>query len=457
MRIIFFFIFSGSILFAQTDSTATIQINSNYERARIYLDDHETPYLTPSLIPDVKTGKHKITLRWIDLLNRSEYVAEDSIEVTGKDSNSFWIEFKPVSVTLVCNAEHTKLYINGRLKGEGGDLVLDRIIPGTYNLRLKQSYGLTAEKQVYFPPNSSDCPPECFVFGNLHVDSEELTGVSVFINGIKTDRLLPATFSNLIIGEYEVSAEVKGKLFSKKVVVKADEENYVHINPKQIEAEISEREKAQEIFQKKEIALQKEKERVEKTLKKKQERLRPKDKLAFLIGITAGFNGTYSGKLSGGSSIDHGTLSYGGFIDIPVSNLFYLHNEVRYFPMRYNYKESPDDYEETEIESSYFYDFVLIRKDLKSGIYLLAGGGLGLNEVSKKIKIGDGLYPADRSDVIAWTAGLGFDPSHDFSIEIRFTKSITSFDSPAADINVHPKTISFNAGYFFDIPFSNKN
>ncbi|KAB2879820.1 hypothetical protein F9K33_07425 [bacterium] len=449
-------LFSGVCLYAQTDSVVTIEINSNYKNAVIFVDDLETSYVTPSGIPNIRIGNHKITLRWNDLLNNSEYIAEEFIDVMDKETNRFQIDFKPVSVTLVCNAEQTELYLNGRLKGEGGDLVIDRIIPGTYNLRLKQNFGMMAEKQVYFPPNSSDCPPECFIFGNLHVVSEEIDNVPIHINGIKTDRLLPAKFKNLIIGEYEVSAEVHGKLISKRVVVKKDEENYIHINPKQMAEEIKQQELAHEAFLKQERALQKEKERAERELRKSQEALKPKEKLPFLVGITAGLNGSYTTKFSGGKKINYGRLNYGGFVCIPVFDLLYVQNEVRYFPKKYDGKITAGWEKETyTCNISYLYDFVLLRKDFRNGIFFIGGGGIGLALNSKKIlyeTVNDiAHYTNDKSADAAWAIGFGFDPSHDFSIEVRFARSIARFKPAHTDIDVRPKTISLNAGYYLDI------
>ncbi|MBL7995762.1 WVD2 family protein [bacterium] len=449
-------LFSSAFLYAQPDSVVTIEINSNYKNAAIFVDDLKTSYATPSEIPNIRIGNHKITLRWKDLLNNSEYIAEEFIDVKDKETNRFQIDFKPVSVTLVCNAEQTQLYLNGSLKGEGGDLVIDRIIPGTYNLRLKQNFGMMAEKQVYFPPNSSDCPPECFIFGNLHVVSEEIDNVPIYINGIKTDRLLPAKFNNLIIGEYEVSAEVHGKLISKRVVVKKDEENYIHINPKQIAKEIKEQELAHEAFLKQERALQKEKERTETELRKSQEALKPKEKLPFLVGITAGLNGSYIAKLTGKKTINYGRLTYGGFVCIPVLDLLYVQNEVRYFPKKYDGEFSPNwSVKRYVSDISYLYDFLLLRKDFHSGVYCVGGVGFGLTLKSKKIlyeTVNDTPhYTNDKSSDVAWALGFGFDPSHDFSIEVRFARSISRFKPAHTDINVRPKTISLNAGYYLNI------
>lgn len=453
-RLSMLFIFSGSILFAQTDSVVTIRIHSNYERANIFLDDLETPYLTPSRIPDVKTGKHKVTLRWIDLLNRSEYVAEDTIEVAVEDSNSFWIEFKPVSVTLVCNAEHTKLYLNGRLRGEGGDLVIDRIIPGTYNLRLKQGYGLTAEKQVYFPPNSSDCPPECFIFGNLNVVSEEINDVPILINGIRTDRRVPAVFNNLIIGEYEVSAEIDGKRVSRKAVVKANEENYVHLNPIEIAKELKELEAVQAALLKEKQRLKEQKERAEKELQKSREAAKPKEKLNFQIGITAGLNVSYYGKITASKRLNYGRFNYGAFVDIPFFDFLYIRNEVRHFSKKFSYDDRKFEGDTYTANISYFYNFVLLRKNLYQGIYVIGGGGMGLRQKSKKILYetvnGVEHYTNDNRGDKSWTLGFGFDPSHDFSVEIRFNKSITRFSPEHTPLNVQAKTIFLNANYYLD-------
>lgn len=353
------------------------------------MDGQETSYLTPSLIPHIKIGKHKVTLRWIDLLNRSEYVAEDTIEVTAGDSNSFRIEFKPVSVTLVCNAEHTKLYLNGRLRGEGGDLVIDRIIPGTYNLRLKQNYGLTAEKQVYFPPNTSDCPPECFIFGNLNVVSEEIDNVPILINGISTDRRVPAVFSNLIIGEYEVSAEIDGKRVSRKVVVKANEESYVHLNPIEIAKELKQQEAAKKVLQRENAlareALEKEKKKQEKRVKKITKEKEPKENLSFGAGITAGVNGTLGTETLLGYGSDLGLLAF-----VPINNLFYIQSEIRYFTKNYGFKSYfYGDYinSDDNVNVSYLFNFWLLRKKLSKDLYMLGGYGFGLYIKSDKLRI----------------------------------------------------------------------
>ncbi len=233
---LFLFFFNYVQLLAQSDTTVSIIVSSNYINANIIIDGIETGLTTPAVIHGVQTGSHKIKLSWNYLVTGTEYAAEEIVDVK-RDRDSFYVEFKPVTVGIVCNAQKTELYLNGFLKGNGSDIVLDSIIPGTYTMHIKQPFGIIAEKKVYFAPNSSDCPVECFVFGNLHVTSDEIDNVPVFLNGKITDQSVPAVFTKLLVGEYEASVKVKGEIFSKKIIVKPDEDVYVTINPKQIDRE----------------------------------------------------------------------------------------------------------------------------------------------------------------------------------------------------------------------------
>ncbi len=113
LLIVIFFTFSPSV-FSQQDSVLSIEISSNYDRARIFVDSTETQFMTPAVLTNVKMGKHVIALRYLDIPNHAEYAAEEWIEVKPGATNKFLIEFKPVSVTIVCNVEKTKLYLSDR-------------------------------------------------------------------------------------------------------------------------------------------------------------------------------------------------------------------------------------------------------------------------------------------------------------------------------------------------------
>ncbi|MBX7152305.1 PorT family protein [bacterium] len=384
----------ASDVHAQMDSIATISISSNYSDASIWIDDKETGFKSPSVISGIKIGQHKVTLRWVDFQRHTEYIAEQTIVVKSADSNYFFIEFSPVSVTIVCNAENTKLFLNGQLKGEGNDLVIDRIIPGIYHLKLSQPFGVTAEKSVYFPPNSNDCPPECFVFGNLHVESDEIQDAVIFINGHQTDKKVPATFNSLIIGEYEVGVKIKGKIVSKKVIVKMNEENHVRVNPKEIAKEIKKQELAQRALKK----AQKEKEEKEKwkkeRLEQEQETIRlieekkirnqKKEKLHWHKGVTVGANSFQTGKfkVSGITYDTDGKFGFhvGAYVAIPVENFIYIHNELRIQQRNFEVR----NWWNKRLE--YLQDILLIKKRLLGDCLVNVGVGVGFLLNDNKVK-----------------------------------------------------------------------
>ncbi len=455
-KITILLLFNAAYLFAQTDSIITIEITSNYDNAHILVDDQETDLYTPAKI-DLPVGQHKIALRWNDVINHAEYAAEELIEVSNRDTNKFLIEFKPVTVNIVCNSEYTKLYLNGRIKGEGNNLVIDHIIPGTYKLQLKQPFGITAEKSVYFPPNNNDCPTDCFVFGNLNVISEEISGTPIIMNGLETDKTIPATFNNLIIGEYTVSTKVDGKIISKKIIVKANEENYAHINPKQIEIENKQQDlilrKEQERIEKEKRFIAKEKERLLLETARVEDASKPKRQLLFKKGIS-GEIGTFIG--SGVSGHIGGAI--GVFISIPILNKFYIRDELKYFEKNIRSINSSGDNEYAgKYNAGYVYLSVVLNKEIFNDLYVLGGANLGVLVHSEKIPYGvewdsntnnlETLYAGAKKKDFSYVLGIGFDLPNEFFSEIRFARSLEKFAQAKTKLNTEIRAFTFSIGY----------
>lgn len=437
---------------AQMDSMATISISSNYSDASIWIDDQETGFKTPSVISGIKIGQHKVILRWIDVQRHTEYVAEQPIVVKNVDTNCFFIEFSPVSVTIVCNAENTKLFLNGQLKGEGHDLIIDRIIPGTYHLRLTQPFGVTAEKSVYFPPNSSDCPPECFVFGNLRVESDEIQDTPIFINGRQTDKKIPATFNSLIIGEYEVGIKIKDKIVSKKIVVKMNEENYVRVNPNEIAKEIKEQELARKTLKK----AQKEKEEKERQkaerLKQEQESIRlieerkiksqKREKLYWHKGVSVGLN-YFRMKNFNDQNVTYRTdyemgMQGGAHIAMPIQNLFYIQTELKI--QRRNFEIF-----DVNRHINHLLGILLIKKSFVKDSYLSFGTGAGFLLSNNKINFH--LLSAKIREIEYFGQGvIGFGLSKGIFAEIQISKPFTKLGTTKSPLDMYVMTYAFSIG-----------
>lgn len=373
---------------AQTNSTS-IEVRSNYEGASVFIDDRSCDGVTPAIIPDVTFGRHKITLRYTDLIRQTEYVAEDCVEVLSGFDHALQIDFKPVTVTLVCNAEKTAIYLNGNLKGEGHDLVLNHILPGTYNLRLKQSFGLTAEKKVYFPPNSNECPPECFVFGDLTVASDEWNDAEVYINGIATQKKTPATFNSLLVGEYEITLVRKKDSFKKLLIIHPNKTNTALINP--ITERIEEKKRLARATEERKIAAI-----IERSKHEYEESIKPKKKLPPLWGAYVGLNRLFIGRMSKDNN-DRSGFAIGVLGCLPIHPVSYLKTEIQLCSKSHGDLKDEDGREVlgTKINISALSVNFSFNFSFHSMFWIGAGYGLDWNYKSSRIKY-DGINNNDQ-------------------------------------------------------------
>lgn len=456
MKTLLLLFLSPTFLLANTDTLVTIYIHSNFENASIQVDDAETEFKTPAMIPGIKTGHHKITLSWYYLITGVEYVAEESI-IVGQELDSFYIEFRPVTVGIVCNAQKTELYLNGRLQGEGSDIVLDSIIPGTYTMRIKQPFGIIAEKKVFFPPNSSDCPVECFVFGNLHVKSDELGNIPVFLNGKKTDQILPAVFLKLLVGEYEVSVQVKGKTFSKKIIVKAEEDVVLKINPREIEKEIRDEERSKALLrneQKKFLAKKKKEEDLLYNSRKDQlKNIIDSNKLdndndissdrtsKVKLSLYAGINYALYNSVSDGFGYNFG-LSFSS----PAYKSIQFRSDISF-----NTKNILCDNNYDKTSNIYYLDMsVLVKVAMNKRLHALAGLGYERKMIDVKIKYywenGKNYYSKPFNNLYFFTIKLGYDLIENTFLEFSYTKNTSGLSKK---LKREMSTYNVNFGYHF--------